>query len=409
MGIKTEETLLYTIGAYIFFSLTSTLISGALPKLIGLWILALLIYQNIKRPQRGGLFCIAVTFGILIIHAVFYGLTGQDFNDYSKLLVTMLALTAAADEYFVKRIADTVRKHRMYLLGILHVCNLMLVVSILSPQCYGNGFGWGDSNNYFVGYAVNGHTLSSCCCLLIVFYMLLYKEQKLKTREYLVYLPSVYCILFAGARTFLISVVFLIVLFIFSKVRDRRYRLLILIFTGVVFVVALASSSMMSKFQFAMNNQYASDLLDALTNGRTKFWSCDLNDYLFNSNVLQLLTGKGLSYIYGLNKEQIGLAIWAHNDMINNLLCTGVIGLVVYLYVWIRLQVSQKYTFAHKKIKWLDKAMFAGYIWIPMILNGMFSYQHYVLSILLLAVYCKIPEKTSQKEEQQGESYVIGE
>lgn len=99
-------------------------------------------------------------------------------------------------------------------------CDIILLCAIITPSSYGNAWNWGNSDGFFIGFSQNGHTLCSCCCLLLVLIMLAFQNQKMRIREYILYIPPIYGIFFSGARTFLIpaAVLLLSMMLVFSKV-----------------------------------------------------------------------------------------------------------------------------------------------------------------------------------------------
>ena len=55
---------------------------------------------------------------------------------------------------------------------------------------------------------------------------------------------------------------------------------------------------------------------------------------------------------------------------------------------WIRFTFrTQTETYSGYKLELSTKILFALYVWAPMLLNGMFAYQHYVYSCVLLSIY----------------------
>lgn len=143
----------------------------------------------------------------------------------------------------------------------------------------------------------------------------------------------------------------------------------------------------MDKINFASNNKYATDIVSSITNGRSEFWSYDLKAFS-QFNILEMLFGKGFDFIYRLNQRAYGLTIYAHNDLINFLVCLGMFGTMIYFYNWMSFTLcTQNETYSGYKLELSTKLLYMLYVWAPMLLNGMFAYQHYVYSCVLLSVY----------------------
>jgi O-antigen ligase len=128
-------------------------------------------------------------------------------------------------------------------------------------------------------------------------------------------------------------------------------------------------------------NQYSSlNPVEAFTNGRTAFWAIDLQAYL-QGNLFYKIFGHGFDYIYYINQTRYGLRIWAHNDFINVLLCNGILGIITYFYSYICI-----FREAWKNLKKLDAILLSLFLVIIALINGLFVYQHYLYSFIIIYV-----------------------
>ena len=382
------EMLLFFICVYTIATLFNNKIpSIPLARIIGMFISAMMFIIMASQMTKKMFITFMLSVMPIIISFAVAGDYSTNFKDAVWFFTTVMSVCLGADRKFRDEFKSVIYRKRKTILYTVLICDLILCLAIVSPSSYGNAWSWGDSEGFFVGFAQNGHTLCSCCCLLLVLIMLIFQDEKMRMREYILYFPPLYGVFFSGARTFLIPVAVLLLSGVFIKVKNRKARLGITLVLIVAFVLFLQNSSMMDKINFASNNKYATNVLSSITNGRSEFWNYDLRTFS-QFNILGWLFGKGFDYIYRLNQRAYGLAIYAHNDLINFLVCLGLFGTVTYFSNWIRFTFrTQTETYSGYKLELSTKILFALYVWAPMLLNGMFAYQHYVYSCVLLSIY----------------------
>ena len=89
--------------------------------------------------------------------------------------------------------------------------------------------------------------------------------------------------------------------------------------------------------------------------------------------------GNGFDYVYYINKTRYGLQIWAHNDFVNVLLCNGIIGIWVYFYSYFCV-----FRESWRNMKKLDAILLSLFLLIIALINGLFVYQHYLYSFVIM-------------------------
>ena len=105
----------------------------------------------------------------------------------------------------------------------------------------------------------------------------------------------------------------------------------------IVFYFITINSAIGDKFISASytSNSYF-DFWGTITSGRTVFWEIDINAFkglpLWNR-----IVGNGYNFVFYVNERSGHGDIWAHNDIINILMNFGYIGVIVYLYAFVRL------------------------------------------------------------------------
>ena len=194
----------------------------------------------------------------------------------------------------------------------------------------------------------------------------------------LMLIPS-FGILESGARVFLFPMAILLVLYIQYTIKKPLLRIIIYIFGIVCGLAVILRSNMAEKFAFVANNQYATNAFSSFTSGRSEFWAVDLK-YYFTGNIFQLLFGRSFSEVYAINLKEVRLEIWSHNDLIHLLNGAGLIGTMLYL--MILKDVFREIRSAIRSN--LQYIMLLAYVFLPMLLNGFFPYQHYLYSFFIL-------------------------
>lgn len=393
------DALIISICMYTVATLGNSLIpfiplSRLLGSLIALITVALML-QSLSKKYLIALICGGF---VLMYSSLVANDLNTSFNDAVLFFFTVLIVCCTSRVSFFTKFQNSFYSNPLLIKWTIIISNIILLVAMITPSSYSNGSGWGDDEAYFIGFVENEHTLASVCCLLLTLILAYYKGKKIKFIEFLILIPAIYGIMLSGARTFLIPVVVLLLIYIITKIKKPFHRVVVVTVVMTFFVVVLLNSSMMSKFEFTLNNQYAKDLVSSLTNGRSLFWKYDIEAFLSYSPIAKLF-GQGFDYIYYVNKTNLGLSIWAHNDIINNLVSTGIFGSILYLYVWLSF-IYKIILKKENKVELASRILFIVYIFGPMLINGLFVYQHYVYSCLVLAIILFNDSKQKEQKEQ---------
>ena len=134
--------------------------------------------------------------------------------------------------------------------------------------------------------------------------------------------------------------------------------------------------------------------MEKLTGGRSAFWAIDFEKYL-ELNPFYLVFGKGFDFPYFVNQTYYnGMRIWCHNDFLDCLLSGGLLCFLVYIYIVF------KNIFSLKDSKILMTFLGLYYLFVAFI-NGLFGYQHYLLSYIMLyiVVRCDFNKQEGKKQE----------
>ena len=256
-----------------------------------------------------------------------------------------------------------------------------LLLAVLLIRGIGYQEKWGEGR-YFIGLCNEPHTMASVCCLLLALIVLYYKKFAKNRLWYaFIALVPIFVIFQTGARVFLIPAAIYMVMIINDSVYHPLARFAIYGLSLIVFSFFILQSSMANKFVYAFDTRWSNSLLDTFTSGRSEIWATDINKY-FSGNFLQLLVGSSFSQMYAVNNLMLNLNIGAHNDIIGLLNGTGLIGTTQYM-----LTLHSLFRKIHLSLKnrW-DKVLCICYVLLPLLLNGFYTYQHYVYSFFVLFI-----------------------
>lgn len=193
----------------------------------------------------------------------------------------------------------------------------------------------------------------------------------------------------SGSRTYfaLISVVLLITLA--RCVTGKGMRLVIFCALLIVGLGIYSQSGASKKFGYVTGQglEYSSSLINSITSGRWDMWRYEVKSFA-SSDIFHQLLGNGFDHIYQVNRQAVGVELWAHNDFLNILITYGVIGLTLYLIVC----MSAVYVLARRLN--LSKSMVAVLflVWLfNAIFNMFYTYMCAFLSFPIVAICLSDP------------------
>ena len=334
-------------------------------------------FYKMRKEYYSVLFLIALIF----IKSLFSTASiAVEISNWIFLFSTIFSIFLVSHASWILCLKNSLSKYNLFICYTTIIMSLFLGISFFIPSCY--GYKWGEGS-YFTGFCNSEHTLASLACLLYVFFYISIKNSTSKQNKRLLFCLSlipIIAVFNTGARTFLIPIGILffytIPLICFSKKR----RLAIYIICCIVGAIGFVNSSMLDKFLYVFNNKYVGDALESFTNGRNVFWLVDLKDYA-SGNFLEVLIGKNFANVYSVNYINLGVRIWAHNDLIFMLCGTGVVGTIIYLGLLLSLFNSKFLNFSFFKY-----CLFVIYVMFPLFFNGFFTYQYFVYSFIFLYI-----------------------
>lgn len=338
------------------------------PTFLGLYIITL------RKKDILFLICI-IAIGLLSFFMSTFDYS-KNLNDCIYFCFYGLLLWKLADKGFSISFLKIMNKH-IFIIKLFSIIDFFIVLlCLLAPSSYKSNWG----NTYFSGLAYSSHSLCCGICIVAGLYLLTINKKSSDLLSLLILTIYSYAILQSGARTYLISLLAIWIIYFKYLVNNKKIIKLFMPIILIAGIYILINSNFMDKMNFSVNNEYSvsSDKIVDFTSGRLDFWLIDLSAFKFGS-FIQILFGQGFDSVYYINKAQYGLFIWAHNDFINTLLCNGLIGLIIYCLPMIKLF----------KVKYNSLIMnFTIFIFVfgVAFINGMFSYAHYLFAICIFSL-----------------------
>ena len=362
---------LFTTLSYNFWPISSP------NRIIGFFIffdLLLIIFEEetLSKIQIG---LLAESFFLTLMTFLDCTNLSQNLTDAIYWLTTMMMLTIMTQKNSCEKLSSELENCKKFILLAVIICSILVLIGLFDERCYSSKW----EGQYYNGYTVSQHALASGCCLLITFILFYLKDKQHSVFDFIFFIPGAIGILASGARTFMVSLVLIFAVYYIYYIKSFSWKLLLFPFVFFIGVFVFFRSDMYIKFIYVINNTYTSNtLIGRFTSGRTDLWIIDLKAYA-ELPFINKLIGAGFDYVYTVNQTSIGKNYWAHNDIIDLLLSAGLLGLYLYIKVigmWIKslnFRLSNNFT----------KIILLSYILLPLLINGFFTYQHYLYSFLI--------------------------
>lgn len=380
--IELDGIIMYLIS---IFPIT-TIIQGIpiLGNINRVMMLALLMFMLIsilkKKIKKDNIIIIFITFFLYIFAFINTNKNlNLNFNIYVYFLFWVIFFIYIKDNYIY--LTNFIKRKQLFFYRIINIWCIIVLISLGFKFSY-------NQDGFFSPFGCGEHRFGSCCVMITAY---IYTLIQLSDKKYLwfYFIIPILGIGMSGARTYL--VIYIILMFcIFYKKYNKKYIFYLSIIPAVIIIFLLIKNSPVGyKFVNTYQNGY-NGLLATFTSGRSNFWKYDID--AFNQlSFIKKMMGNGFDFVYYINMKTINLAIWAHNDFINILLNFGLIGLSIYLYVFLTfLKEFYKYYSVNKIYRfsmifiWLFNAIF----------NMVYTYVIATLSIpFILFMLCEKNKK----------------
>lgn len=386
MKINCYDALVKTLVLYLIFSWFNNLLPFPLTAIVGGILVCELLYIYCTRLTRSKVYIL----GIIIIFSAYTSLVTNDLvtntEDLIRVISVFLFMGLVCDSKEVDILYRKLNDNKKLLLNTSKIISITTFVMLLMPMCYSVDVTWGENNKYFYGVTEGAHIMSGCACLYMAMYLFGIKGRKYNTTEIMYIVPPVLAVFQGGARVYLLCIAALAYMYYYTRLRNQKIKIVlipIVLTSGILFFL---NSGLMDKFLF-VNEGYAPSSyssIDRFTSGRTYFWMKDI-DAFRNSNVIEQLLGHGFDFIRTVSGHS------GHNDIIHMLLGIGILGCIFYVYIYVKAinNVVSKMTFhSHCRLKkYTIGVCLYVYVFAPMLLNGIFRYQHLLYSMIIIICY----------------------
>ena len=376
--IKLYRVLIQCFILFSFTTFTYSLWPSFFPinRILGFVIILIVLLLYIKNAKKKEIMVLFLSGGLVLINLLMSSIDrGQSINDAIYWMIVILLLMKIANPYVRDKLIKELFHCKKLIKVVVTLNNIVVIYSSLTPSGYSTA--WGGT--FFRGFAYSEHSLSCACCISLALTLVSIKDYKNVFIKMAWLIPCSVAILQSGARTYIVSLAVIWYFFYRYCIEKFSAKLLILPIFIIVASYFILNSGFLEKMTTSATNEYSSlNPIEAFTNGRTAFWVIDLHAY-FEGNFLNKLVGNGFDYVYYINKTRYGLQIWAHNDFVNVLLCNGIIGIWVYFYSYFCV-----FRESWRNMKKLDAILLSLFLLIIALINGLFVYQHYLYSFVIM-------------------------
>ncbi|MCR5761738.1 MAG: hypothetical protein K6F82_07115 [Sphaerochaetaceae bacterium] len=223
------------------------------------------------------------------------------------------------------------------------------------------------------GYSFKGlcnviSAMGSYCCLLLslILYVVAFDKKNGWKYAILSLIPS-YALMQNGSRTFLVPISILLIYIVYYLFDNKKLKATVYALGFIAFSFLFLRSHMLDKILLQKES------LNAFSSGRIGIWQEHLK-FIFSGNLFEILFGKSFAEI-GYSME--GSVFRSHNDIIYLLGGGGIVSVIAYLYILSKplIKIDVNIVF---------KLLIFFYVLFPMLINGFFTYQHYVISFIFL-------------------------
>ena len=327
-------------------------------------------------------------FWVLVITAALHmvAVLFTDFPMYHTNMLFYFLLWVLLYLYFAKsknKIMEILSDSGRYITGILWLWTLLVGISVFMPSCY--------RENYFFSFTGTSFRLMPTVLIVtaLTMYMIIKRNDN---RYYFFVIVPLYAGFMNQSRTYFGVFLLFLVMFMYMRMRSRKYFYLALIPVCLIFLLAAMSSGIADKFTQVWKTGVTTDqFLASFTNARTRFWRWDLEAF-FALPFWQQFVGNGFDFAYEVT-DRHGVAIWAHNDIINILMNFGYIGVIIYL--WAYFKLVRAFWPRRKAIPPAVKWLFHGAVFLNSMMN--MSYTYFCAVIAYPLFLCAIASRYDSK------------
>lgn len=362
--LKMPFFILVLVGMVTLFT-TIIPISSLLNRLlIGIYLILIFVLVLMRAKTKTLLFLL-LFFALMFVDLIITGSVPRMLNDLFYFPLWCLNLL-----FFVLYYNDL-----KIIIAQFYKCFLVFAIlwtfSVVASLAFPASFIMYNSVRSFVSFAGQTHRFSETALLTMVCSTIAFIVTH-KKRFLLLLIFPIITIFISGARTYLV-VAMLLPMLIFMRTSKNRFLKIIVLLGGLFgilyagyYVTSLRIGTTNYSWQIA---NYGT--LHFVTSGRSDFWVIDLNQFFDTSSLFNIFVGRGFNYVYEVNEIYYNVGIYAHNDYINVLLAHGIIGLLIFVGIFISFV---RRVYRYNSIKTIELLIYLAIVLFNAIFNMVYTY-----------------------------------
>ena len=351
-------------------------------QLFSIFIIFMIIIKYGKFSKF--IFSFAIYFLILNISTI---LNKADISGGIFLTIRTMAICMLID-YGLKKDTKTFLDSFEFLLSTLVYMNLISILIFTDGMYVNTSVGY--TENWLLGYR-NLHILYILPAILVSFLNSYYTKGKLCNRNYILLVLSLLSIVLVKSSTSLVGITVLIVFLVLNKIlkNEKIFNIKNYFLVYIVSFFSIVIFRIQNLFKFIIVGILDRDLTFT---GRTYIW-----DYVIEFIKQKPIIGYGIEESnVRLNKTTFIVSTHAHDQILEIIYKSGLIGIIVYAYILIK-SVYEVYKYRKTKISQFISIIIFAYLF--MMLTEYFSLD----LTMFLFVFC-LDIKYLVKESGENES-----
>lgn len=358
MKINTKQLLL----SILLLLPITTLLQGFFPainRILFICVILLLLIVVLRKAYSKWEYLALIGFAVCVIVPTLMTqgpIESINLYFYYPFFILFCLYVAKDFNYFF----DYCKNQHNYIKKVVFVWCLIVFISLFFKTSYKDGYFFSFTGNVF-----RSATAASFILALVLILSVTDKKCALFS------VMPMLCIFTGGSRTYLAIDLAMMVVLLYIVVPSIKAFWRWLIPMGIVAVIVLFNSSIISKIVDTLTvspDEFFQDPLVQFTSGRSIFWEAEVREFA-NLNFIRQWLGSGHNFVYDVNEQHMGVRIWAHNDFFHILLTHGILGLILYIYFFVKMF---KTCTASLKLPWYINALLV-FIWL---FNAFFN-MHY--------------------------------
>ena len=229
---------LYSLSTIIYGIVNDYLPLNTILGIILIILFGILYLKNLKKRDIYFFICVLFLF-------VFDNLVAIDkaasISDSVYWVFTLLAIWKVCDEETYKCLYMAIVKQSDFIKIIFTINNFILVGGLFLGNCYSKS--WGST--YYVGFAYSNHVLASGACITLVMALYIFNDIKSIFLRVLILLPATIAILQSGARTYIVSIAVIWLIYFLYCFQKVNIKLFFIPFATIVISYIFINSGMM--------------------------------------------------------------------------------------------------------------------------------------------------------------------